>query len=249
MSINVKKWGMMILCCAVVGFISASSSLTAAPSQGVSSSSVSTNKSSSTGIRFSFKDIPDTCQDGPYMIAERGKCVQIPPISGLLGDRFPIPANRIITLYDKPAEDGKPAGKKLISAQLPKDMGKNVIGVIASGRAGDYDLFFIDEKDVKKGTVLLRNLTPEALRIQITDHKAIDLAPGQSETFSPDGKEAGKGVYPAKLYCKDKDGKWYVTRQMAFSVRKDIAEIALIIWNASIKRPDFQKISVSSFAP
>lgn len=198
------------------------------------------------GIRFTFKEVPLDCQGGLYMVLTRDRCAKVDPIMGLVGSRLPLPSNRVVTLYDKPLDKGKPQGKKILTAQVPSEISGKVIGVFVASQGGGYDLFFVDEGKLEGGTTYIRNLTNETLGLQIGKDKLLTMKPGDSELFAPDFSADGKNSHSGKMYRQDESGKWYVSRQFALLCRKTVAGLALLVWNQSIDKPDLQKVDIAS---
>lgn len=205
------------------------------------------------GIRFTFKDIPGNCPKGLYLRLNKDKCILVTPIMGLAGARVPFPRTGMIEMYEKPIVNGEPQGKKIISIPLPAGLSTKVLGVIIPGQEeGQYNIFFVDEKQLNEGAIFIRNLTNERIGLQIGGDKVMDFTPGKSEIFAPSlSGDKKSNVYPAKMYRQDKEGKWYVTRQLALMCRPKIQEIVLIIWNSSIDKPDIMKIQIApeNYAP
>lgn len=205
------------------------------------------------GIRFTFKDIPGNCPKGLYLRLSKEKCILVTPMMGLAGARVPFPRTGMIEMYEKPIMNGEAQGKKIISAQLPSGLSTKVLGVIMPGQEeGQYNLFFVDEKQLNEGAIFIRNLTNERIGLQVGGDKVMDFTPGKSEIFAPAlSDEKKSNIYPAKMYRQDKAGKWYVTRQLALMCRPKIREIVLIVWNSSIDKPDIMKIQIApeNYAP
>lgn len=198
------------------------------------------------GIRFTFKEVPPDCQGGLYMVLNKERCAKVDPIMGLVGSRLPLPASRVVTLYDKPLDKGKPQGKKILTAQVPSGLSGKVIGVFVGSQGGGYDLFFVDEGKLEGGTTYIRNLTNETLGLQIGKDKLMTLKPGDSELFAPGFSAEGKNSYSGKMYRQEEGGKWYVSRQFSLISRKEVAGMALLVWNQGIDKPDLQKVDIAN---
>lgn len=198
------------------------------------------------GIRFVFKDIPEGGKDFLYMPVNKKEAAAVPIMAGLVGERVPFPQGGVIEFYDRPIEKGKTEGaKKLLSSPLPGKLSDQMIGVVIPHEEG-WGIFYLDEKELKAGVVLMKNLTNQPVQIGMGEGKYFVLKPGEEHTFAPGWKEGGKGnTYSGKLFSKNEKEQWYVSRQFAVQVRKLDAELCLFTWNKRIQRQDVQKITIA----
>lgn len=202
-------------------------------------------KKTLTGIRFVFQELPTGFDGELHMPVNKKESVKVPLLKGVVGDRVPFPEKGVIEFYDQPVEEGqKLAGRKLLSSKLPSRISERMIGVIVPSETG-WNIFYLDEKELKVSTVILKNLTSLPVQIQIGPETYLTLKPGEEHLFSP-GLNTGKSnVHSAKLYNRDEKGEWYVSRQFSLQIRKKHAELNLFVWNHHLQRPDLQKIVIA----
>lgn len=196
-------------------------------------------------LRITFREVPEACKHGLYMMKENGAYERLPMIIGLFSPRVDMPKDGVVTVYDKEPVDGQPQGNKLFSAKVPEGVKGDVLGIIIPNKDGSYEMLFINESSIKPGRVFLANTTKESLGLTVGKDQMKEYAPGE-QIYLDLGFTLGgsKNLHPIKLHRKDAKGKWYVTRTYALLCREGVSEIALLVWNESLQRPDVQKFSI-----
>lgn len=193
-------------------------------------------------IQVSFRDVPEACRGGLYMMNGNGGYEVIKPVIGLFSPRMDMPAYGVVTLYDQAPVDGQPQGKKVFSAKVPEGIKGEILGLIIPSAKDPYEMLFLKKSSIRPGRVFMANTTKEALGVTVDKGQMKEFAPGQQVYLDLGFTEGGnKNMHPVKLHRKDAKGKWYVTRTYALLCRKDVSEIALLVWNEDLKRPDLQK--------
>lgn len=245
--INFISKAVVIICCAA-------SILFAVAEENVAEVKKEENKKDTPGaivaekdtIRITFRDVPEACKRGLYMMKENGGYEIIPAIIGLFSPRMDMPADGVVTLYDQAPVDGQPQGKKLFSAKVPEGLKGEILGLIIPSAKDPYEMLFLKQSSIKPGRVFLANTTKETLGVTVGKEQMKEYSPGQ-QVYLDLGFTLGgdKNLHPVKLHRKDAKGKWYVTRTYALLCREGVSEIALLVWNESLQRPDLQKFSIA----
>lgn len=242
----ISKLGVVLCCTASVLFAGADENIAEVKKEQGKEGSAEAVIAEKNTIRVTFRDVPEACKNGLYMMKENGACEIIPPIIGLFSPRMDMPVGGVVTLYDKAPVDGQPQGKKIFSAKVPDGVKGEILGIIIPSAKDPYEMLFLNQSSIKPGRVFLANTTKETLGVTVGKEQMKEYSPGQ-QVYLDLGFTLGgdKNLHSVKLHRKDAKGKWYVTRTYALLCREGVSEIALLVWNESLQRPDLQKFSIA----
>lgn len=203
--------------------------------------SIAPEKTVEYGIRFIFQELPEGLDDHVYLSFSENDSVDVPVIMGLAGVRVTLPEKGHVTLYAKPVAQGEKQ-KKLLNEPLPEQIEGHLIAVILPREKG-WKSFYLKEKEIKPGTVILRNIMDKPVRIQLGKDSPRIMEPEEQFVFDPGiAVETSRNIHPGKIFQQTSKGDWYVSRQFSLKIRQLHAELNLFVWDKKLKRPTIQKI-------
>lgn len=203
------------------------------------------------GVRFVvINDVPVTTV---YMPTMEGVFKKMTLRSGLPGERVAYPENGKIIFYDQqPIPNANQKLTPILSSPLPDNKSEKLLCLIGSANNKMY-IIYIDETNLKYGTVLFKNMTGKDYLVDMPtapagEEKRFLLKGGTEHLFGrnslpPENTNTYKAVFMHLIQPEGApEAKWYPERKCMVTSYGRRSQLCLLVPNADGTEMQMQQI-------